>query len=79
MARGDSVEVVYQVGDSTASVTIAATKVGRTVEVNRDKRDGTIEVAEATRGGTAKYRATFRADAVIALIERPNERDDEPE
>jgi len=67
--RGDRVEIVVDVGDSTKTYEITATKAGRRVEVSNVR--GTIEVTEVTRTGEAVRTGRFMAARVVALIEHP--------
>ena len=67
--RGDRVEIVVDVGDSTKTYEIIATKAGRRVEVSNVR--GTIEVTEVTRTGEVVRTGRFMAARVVALIEHP--------
>jgi hypothetical protein len=68
--RGDSVEIVIDVGDGTRTYYMAATRAGRRVEVTQGR--GSIEVAEVTRGGTAVRTARFMTGRVVAVVEHPS-------
>jgi hypothetical protein len=67
--RGDRVEIVVDVGDSTKTYEITATKAGRRVEVSNIR--GTVEVTEVTRTGEVVRTGRFMAARVVALIEHP--------
>jgi hypothetical protein len=67
--RGDRVEIVVDVGDSTKTYEITATKAGRRVEVSNVR--GTIEVSEVTRTGEVVRTGRFMAARLVALIEHP--------
>jgi hypothetical protein len=67
--RGDRVEIVVDVGGSTKTYEITATKAGRRVEVSNVR--GTIEVSEVTRTGEVVRTGRFMAARVVALIEHP--------
>lgn len=69
--RGDRVEVVIDVGETTKTYEIAATKAGRRVEVSNVR--GTVEVSEVTRTGEVVRTGRFMAARVVALIEFPAE------
>ncbi|MDQ4142329.1 MAG: hypothetical protein M3198_01055 [Actinomycetota bacterium] len=72
--KGDRVEVVVDVGDTTKTYEIVATKAGRRVEISNVR--GTIEVSEMTRTGVEVRTARFMAARVVAVIEHPA---DDPE
>lgn len=76
--RGDSVEILVDVGGATRRFDIVATKAGRRVEVTIAR--GTIEVTEVTRSGQPVRSARFMAARVVAVVEHPFEDgdDDEP-
>jgi hypothetical protein len=67
--RGDSVEIVVDVGDGTRTYFVRATRAGRRVDVSQAR--GTVEVAELTRGGTPVRTARFMSTRVIAIVEHP--------
>jgi hypothetical protein len=67
--RGDSVEVVVDVGGATRTYVVTATRAGRRVEVTQVR--GTVEVAEVTRSGTPVRTARFMATRVVAVVEHP--------
>jgi hypothetical protein len=69
--KGDRVEIVVDVGDSTKTYEIAATKAGRRVEITSAR--GTFEVSEVTRTGVIVRSGRFMAQRVVALIEHPAE------
>jgi hypothetical protein len=75
--RGDSVEVVIDVGDGTRTYFVQATRAGRRVEVTHGR--GLIEVAEVTRSGTPIRTARFMTGRVVALVEHPSREGAEPE
>ena len=74
--RGDRVEIVVDVGDSTKTYEIAATKAGRRVEITSAR--GTFEVSEVTRTGVIIRSGRFMAQRVVALIEHPAEDETTP-
>ncbi|HZC72012.1 MAG TPA: hypothetical protein VE442_15070 [Jatrophihabitans sp.] len=67
--RGDSVEIVIDIGGATRTYVMQATRAGRRVEVTQAR--GTIEVAEVTRSGTPIRTARFMTGRVVALVEHP--------
>jgi hypothetical protein len=67
--KGDSVEVLVDIGSGVQRFDIAATKAGRRVEVANVR--GTIEVTEVTRSGTPVRTARFIAAKVVAVVEHP--------
>ncbi|PRX43387.1 hypothetical protein B0I33_1155 [Prauserella shujinwangii] len=67
--RGDRVEVVIDAGDGNRAYEIAATRIGRRVEVTIGR--GVVEVAEVTRTGTPVRTARFMSSRVLALVEHP--------
>lgn len=67
--RGDSVEIVIDIGDATRTYVVQATRAGRRVEVTQGR--GTLEVAEVTRSGTPIRTARFMAARVVAVVEHP--------
>ena len=67
--RGDSVEIVIDVGDATRTYVVQATRAGRRVEVSQGR--GTIEVVEVNRSGTPIRTARFMAARVVAVVEHP--------
>lgn len=69
--KGDRVEIVVDVGDSTRTYEIEATKAGRRVEVSNVR--GTVEVAEVTRTGVIVRSGRFMSTRVVAVIEHPAE------
>ena len=74
--KGDRVEIVIDVGGSTKTYEVAATKAGRRVEVVN--RRGVFEVSEVTRSGVVVRTARFMASRVLALVEHPAPRRPEP-
>ncbi len=68
--RGDSVEIVIDVGGTARTYEITATRAGRRVEVSQ-ARGGVVEVAELTRGGTPVRTARFMSARVLAIVEHP--------
>jgi hypothetical protein len=67
--KGDRVEVVIDVGGSTRTYQVTATRAGRRVEVAT--RRGLVEVTEVTRTGTPVRTARFMASRIISLVEYP--------
>lgn len=67
--KGDRVEIVVDVGGSTKTYEIVATRAGRRVEVSNVR--GTVEVSEVTRTGEVVRTGRFMAGRVVALIEHP--------
>jgi hypothetical protein len=67
--RGDSVEIVIDVGGATRTYVVQATRAGRRVDVTQGR--GTIEVAEVTRTGTPIRTARFMTGRVVAVVEHP--------
>lgn len=67
--KGDRVEIVVDVGETTKTYEIFATKAGRRVEVSNVR--GTVEVSEVTRTGEVVRTGRFMAARVVALIEHP--------
>ncbi len=74
--KGDRVEVVVDVGDSTKTYEIVASKAGRRVEIANVR--GTIEVSEVTRTGVIVRSGRFMASRVVAVIEHPAEDEQGP-
>jgi hypothetical protein len=74
--KGDRVEIVIDVGGSTKTYEVVATKAGRRVEVVN--RRGVFEVSEVTRSGVVVRTARFMASRVLALVEHPAPRRPEP-
>jgi hypothetical protein len=68
--RGDSVEIVVDLGGGTRTYFITATRAGRRVEVTQGR--GLIEVMEVTRSGTPIRTARFMTGRVIAIVEHPS-------
>jgi hypothetical protein len=68
--RGDSVEIVIDVGGGTRTYFVQATRAGRRVEVTQVR--GSLEVSEVTRGGNPVRTARFMAARVIAVVEHPS-------
>jgi hypothetical protein len=67
--KGDRVEIVVDVGDSTATYEIVATRAGRRVDVSNVR--GVLEVSEVTRTGVIVRSGRFMAARVVAVIEYP--------
>ncbi|HEY2507717.1 MAG TPA: hypothetical protein VGI58_14475 [Streptosporangiaceae bacterium] len=67
--KGDRVEIVIDVGDSTKTYEITATRAGRRIDVAT--RRGLVEVSEVTRTGTPVRTARFMASRIISLVEFP--------
>jgi hypothetical protein len=67
--RGDRVEIVVDAGGEPRTYEVAATRVGRRVEVSIAR--GVVTVSEITRGGTVVRSARFLANRVLALVEHP--------
>jgi hypothetical protein len=67
--KGDRVEIVIDVGGSTKTYEVTATRAGRRVEVVN--RRGVFEVTEVTRSGVVVRTARFMASRVLALVEHP--------
>lgn len=67
--RGDTVEIVVDAGGETRTYEIAASRIGRRVEITTGR--GVVEVSEVTRAGTAVRTARFMSSRVIALVEHP--------
>jgi hypothetical protein len=67
--KGDRVEVVVDVGDSTRTYEITATRAGRRVDVSTVR--GVLEVSEVTRTGVVIRSGRFMASRVVAVIEVP--------
>jgi hypothetical protein len=67
--RGDSVEIVIDIGAATRTYVVTATRAGRRVEVTQGR--GTVEVAEVTRTGTPIRTARFMTTRVVAVVEHP--------
>jgi hypothetical protein len=67
--KGDSVEVVVDVGSGVQRFEIEARRAGRRVEIANIR--GTVEVTEVTRSGTPVRTARFMAARVVALVEHP--------
>lgn len=67
--RGDRVEIVVDVGDSTRTFEIVATRAGRRVDVSTVR--GVLEVSEVTRTGNVVRSGRFMAARVVAVIEYP--------
>ncbi|MFJ9850995.1 hypothetical protein [Streptomyces sp. NPDC101150] len=74
--KGDRVEIVVDAGDTTKTYEVVASREGRRVETAI--RRGVVEVSEVTRAGTAVRTARFMAGRVLALVEHPMARTDEP-
>lgn len=72
MAKGDKVKVVLDYGSGNVGIVeLSADLAGRTIEVERNKSAGTIDVVVQTRGGTEVRKASFRTDRVISIEEIP--------
>ena len=67
--RGDRVEIVVDVGESTRTFEISATRAGRRVEVSTVR--GVLEVSEVTRTGNVVRSGRFMAARVVAVVEYP--------
>jgi hypothetical protein len=67
--KGDRVEVVVDVGDTTRTYEIVATRAGRRVDVSTVR--GVLEVSEVTRTGVVIRSGRFMAARVVAVIEFP--------
>jgi hypothetical protein len=67
--KGDRVEVVIDVGGSTRTYQVIATRAGRRVEVAT--RRGLVEVTEVTRTGSPVRTARFMASRIVSLVEFP--------
>lgn len=74
--KGDSVEVLVDVGAGVERFEIHATRAGRRIEITSSR--GTVEVTEVTRTGTPVRTARFMASKVVAVVEHPA-RDPRPE
>lgn len=74
--RGDRVEIVVDLGDTTRTYEITATRAGRRVEITTGR--GVVEVSEVTRTGTPVRSARFMAPRVVALVEHPAGTEVEP-
>jgi hypothetical protein len=75
--KGDRVEIVIDAGDNTKTYELRATRAGRRVEVTIVRN--VVTVAEVTRGGTVVRTARFMANRVLALVEHPAPRPEEPD
>lgn len=69
MAKGDSVEIIYRVGDKSEKQVMRAAKAGHGVRVEAQKF--TTKVVVEDKNGNARQTASFSNDALIAVIERP--------
>jgi hypothetical protein len=67
--KGDRVEVVIDVGDSTRTFEIVATRAGRRVDVSTVR--GVLEVSEVTRTGVVVRSGRFMSARVVAVVEHP--------
>lgn len=67
--KGDRVEVVVDVGETTKTYEIVATRAGRRVDVSNVR--GVLEVSEVTRTGVVVRSARFMAGRVVAVVEHP--------
>jgi hypothetical protein len=67
--KGDRVEIVVDVGDSTETYEIVATRAGRRVDVSNVR--GVLEVSEVTRTGVVVRSGRFMAARVVAVVEYP--------
>lgn len=67
--RGDRVEIVVDTEGGSRTYEIAATRVGRRVEITTGR--GIVEVTEVTRTGEPVRTARFMASRVVALVEHP--------
>jgi hypothetical protein len=67
--KGDRIEIVVDVGDSTRVYEVSATRAGRRVEVAN--RRGLVEVSEVTRTGTPVRTARFMSSRIVSLVEYP--------
>lgn len=72
MAKGDQIKVLLDVGGGqTLEKTFTADKAGRSIEVNRNDRQGVYEIEVVGRAGTAARTVNLRIDRVILLEEVP--------
>ncbi len=69
--KGDSVEVLVDVGEGVQRFEVVASRAGRRVEVSSNR--GQYEVTEVTRTGTPVRTARFLASRVVAIVEHPAE------
>ncbi len=69
--KGDSVEVLVDVGEGVQRFEVVASRAGRRVEVSSSR--GQFEVTEVTRTGTPVRTARFLATRVVAIVEHPAE------
>jgi hypothetical protein len=67
--KGDSIEIVIDLGDGTRTYEVSATRAGRRVDVAT--RRGLVEVSEVTRNGAPVRTARFMASRIVALVEHP--------
>ncbi len=74
--RGDSVEVLVDVGGAVRDFLVAATREGRRVEVDMGR--GVVEVTEVTRWGTPVRTARFLSARVVAIVEHPASEEQAP-
>ncbi|MFJ8789220.1 hypothetical protein [Streptomyces sp. NPDC102462] len=75
--KGDRVELVVDAGDMRRTYAVVAGRAGRRVETA--VRRGVVEVSEVTRSGTVVRTVRFLANRVLALVEQPVPREDNPE
>ncbi len=73
MAKGDTVTVIFAIGDGTLTKSIVASKAGRTVSVDwpaARAKDQSVHIVERTRnGGPAGHLLRVRLDTLVALEE----------
>lgn len=67
--KGDSVEILVDIGDGVRAFEVSATKDGRRVEVSATRTH--VEVTEVTRTGKSVRTAQFMAARVVAIVEHP--------
>lgn len=70
MARGDFVKVTFNTLGGVETVTVVATTIGSSVDVDMGKAaDQFVEVAEMNKGGVAVSTARFAKFAVLAIVD----------
>jgi hypothetical protein len=67
--KGDTVEIIYRVGDKAEKLTLKAVKAGHSVRVNQQKF--TTQVMVEDKNGNARQTASFANDSLIGYIEKP--------